>query len=290
MKSIPSFSRKKSTTRATDCSNKSKVQSPRSKVQGPRSKVVAFLLYAVLIAGCARQMAPLPEYPEFVSLRQKTLPTGVIEIYGRLSATVSGKTAHSKLNILLDPGKMVYLEITGPDGHLINSVSLNPAEFSILWTDDKNYIKEPSTPENLNAVTGLAILPDDLLFLLAGLGLNFPKWKLDGTARNVWVLSRSGFEADLTMQEQISLISLAPAESRPVQVRYDRYRTMDNRSLPARIRFEVSASHIKLEMQIDKWIPRDEPATADMFDLKLPADAHRLSLRDMYHGKPLLLQ
>jgi len=27
-----------------------------------------------------------------------------------------------------------------------------------------------------------------------------------------------------------------------------------------------------------------------MFALKLPADAHRLSLHDVYHGKPLLLQ
>jgi len=242
----------------------------------------------LLLAGCASQMTPPVRYPEFIALRQKTLPSGVIEIYGRLSATVSGKTARSRVNLLLDPTKTFYLEITGPDGRLVNAVSLNLDEFSILWTEDKNYIKESSTPENLNAVTGLAIPPDDLLFLLAGLGLNFPSWNLEGTTRNAWDLSRPSFHAQLTMKEEISMISIASAQN--VVIRYDRYRMMDNRSLPARIRFEVPARHIKLEMQIDKWIPRDEPVSAEMFALKLPADAHRLSLHDVYHGKPLLLQ
>jgi hypothetical protein len=60
--------------------------------------------------------------------------------------------------------------------------------------------------------------------------------------------------------------------------------------LPARIRFEVPTSKISVDLLIEKYVPRDEPSTADLFALKLPPNAQRLSLQSIYHGKPLLLQ
>ena len=87
-----------------------------------------------------------------------------MEVYGGYSATASKKTIRASYNLLLDPGKSGYLEILDPSKQLLNSVALTTETLTVFWPKNGTYIQESATPENLNAVMGLPILPDDLLF------------------------------------------------------------------------------------------------------------------------------
>jgi len=203
---------------------------------------------------------------------------------------VSGKKVRSHFNLLLEPGSNAYLEILNPAKQLTYAVSLNREEILFLWAQDQNYLRESSTPENLNAITGLPVLPDDLLFLVAGQGLNFAEWNMEAERKDGWNLSRSPFLVELTMKEELSRIVITSPGADRWTAGYDRYRLWNNRLVPAQIRFEVPTRRIAIDLEIDKWIPRDEPASQDLFAVKLPDHAQRLSLWDIYHGKPLLLQ
>jgi hypothetical protein len=253
--------------------------------------ILLFLLS--LLAGCAahkQSAGPLPPYPDFVSASAQRLPKGIVEIYGRYAATVSGKTGKSGFNLLLDPGKSAYMEILNPASQLTHAVSLNGRELSLLWADDGSYIEEDATSANLNAIAGLPLMPDDLLFLIAGYGLDFNEWQQDSAGSDGWVLSRKPFVARVTLEENLSKIIIRSADHPTLEINYDEYRNVDNQSLPARIRFRVPSRKLTIEISIDKYEPRDEPSTPDLFALKLPENARRLSLHDIYHGKPLLLQ
>lgn len=253
-----------------------------------RAAIVALLICVFL--GCATpHKIALPAYDEFVSMRQELIPKGVLEIYGSYGASLSGKTVRSTFNLLLDPGKNAYIEILSPASRLTHSVSLNQEHVSLLWAENADYVDEKASAQNLNAIAGIPVMPDDLLFLIAGYGLNFNAWKMDNVKKEGWTLSRAAFQAELTMEKQLSKITVSSEGNSTVTVRYDQYRTVDNRSLPARIRFEIPARKLAIELRIEKYVPRDEPATSDLFALKIPGNAHRLSLSDIYHGKPLLL-
>ena len=119
----------------------------------------------------------LPTYPEFTTLRQQAVSTLVMEVYGQYSATASKKTIRASYNLLLDPGESGYLEILDPSKQLLNTFHLPKKRLTVYWPKTGTYVQEPATPENLNAVIGLPLLPDDLLLLLAGSGLNFSEWQ-----------------------------------------------------------------------------------------------------------------
>jgi hypothetical protein len=244
----------------------------------------------LLCYSCApRKVYQLPPYEEFVTAREQASPQPVVEIYGRYSATSSKKTFRSSFNLLLDPGKQGYLEILGPSKQLVYAVSINPENVTLLWARDQNYIQEKSSPETLNAVAGLPLFPDDLLTLIAGTGLHFSGWQMKQPRSDGWDLSRPPFSAQLDMQDHIVKISMnSPGQSELV-IQYDDYRMTDNRSIPHTIRFEIPKRKLKLEWKIDKYLPRDEEPSPDLFAVQLSNKAHRLSLKEIYKGKPILL-
>jgi outer membrane biogenesis lipoprotein LolB len=257
-----------------------------------RKVAITCLLIAAVFFSCATHKAKiaLPAYNDFISVRQQSIPQAVLEMYGRYAASLSGKTARSTFNLLLDPGKNAYIEILNPASRMTHAVSLNGDQVSLLWAQESNYVEEKASAQTLNEIAGIPVMPDDLLFLIAGYGLNFTSWKMDATNQDGWTLSRDSFEAKLTMRENLSKIEISSNNGPRLRVSYDEYKQVDNRSLPARIRFEVPDRKLQIELQIDKYVPRDEPATSDLFALKIPESAHRLSLNQIYHGKPLLLQ
>src|SRR5262245_39214258 len=93
-------------------------------------------LFIPLFSTCAPKKIQLPEYSEFASIRGKAVPGAIQEIYGRFSATSSGKTARSTFNLLLNPGNNAYLEILNPSGQLIYVLSVDLKTITLLWTSD----------------------------------------------------------------------------------------------------------------------------------------------------------
>jgi hypothetical protein len=250
------------------------------------------VLLSLFVLGCAaaRKAYKLPPYEEFVTARAQATTQSLVEIYGRYSATASGKTFRSSFNLLLDPGKRGYLEILGPSKQLLYVVSINSEKITLLWAADQNYIEENSTPETLNAIAGLPLSPDDVLTLIAGTGLLFSEWQLKAPKPDGWELVRNSFDADLHMQENILQIAIKSPERPRLIVKYDDYQTIDNRSIPGTIRFEVPDRKLKLEWKIEKYLPRDQSPSPELFAVQLTDKAHRLSLKEIYKGKPLLLQ
>ena len=255
-------------------------------------RVLRGLFFLLLIAGCTSHKAPvvpLPAYSEFVAARQQAVPDAVLEIYGRYAVSQSGKTFRAGFNLLALPGKNAYLELLDAKGGLQYAVSLNPDQIGLLWGPEEQYILEPATVQNLNKISGFSLNPDDLLMLICGYGLDFSQWQADKTRSDGWNLVRDPFHADLQMGKELARVNIK-GPGGDVQTQYEDYKLIDNRSIPQTIIFKVPSQKITLQLTIDKFLVRDEPPSADLFDLQLPKDARHLQLQDLYKGKPLLLQ
>ena len=213
-----------------------------------------------------------------------------MEIYGRYSAIGSRKTLRASYNLLLDPGKAGYLEILDPSKQLLNSVSLTTETLTVYWPKNGTYVQESATPENLNAVIGLPILPDDLLLLLAGIGLNFSEWKAERDLKDGWEIARGNFTGRLILKESISAIKIQSSSTPALNIVYEDYEEIDNRLLPRKMRFELSGQKLALELRSEKVLFRDEPSKPELFAVQLPASAQKIPLKEIYRGKPLLLE
>jgi hypothetical protein len=249
---------------------------------------ISALLFSTLANQCAKHTA-LPEYAEFASLRKQAISQLVMEVYGRYSAVSSKRSLRANYNLLIKPGKSGYLEILDPSKQLLNSVSLTKDTLTVLWAKEGTYIQEPATPENLNATIGISLLPDDLLLILSGSGLNFSEWKAVQTQKDGWDLARGDFTARLNLKQYISKVQIKYPNAKPLTILYDDFRETDTRLLPYETKFELDGRNQSLDLKADKYLFRDEPATEELFSVQLPANAQKLSLKEIYHGKPLLL-
>ena len=251
---------------------------------------LSLAIFAVILHFQCSSKVKLPEYPEFAAARQQAVSTLVMEVYGGYSATASKKTIRASYNLLLDPGKSGYLEILDPSKQLLNSVSLTEEILTVYWAKSGTYVQEPATPENLNAVVGLPLLPDDLLLLLAGSGLNFSEWQAVNIEKDGWQIARGNFSGKLSMREHISRIRLQGASTPELNIVYEDYAETDNRLLPRKMRFEVPDRKLTLELRSEKVLFRDEPSKPELFKVQLPSSAQKVSLKEIYRGKPLLLE
>lgn len=254
---------------------------------------IASLLFVVIAVACSRNSSPVSapvfsDYPSFVSSYAKKVDP-VSEIYGQYAAEQSSKRIRAKFNLLLDPGKRAYIEILDPSDRLVNVLSLSKEKISLLWAKENTYIEEKATPQNLQAVLGLPVHSDDALQLISGQGLQFNAWQEAESRKDGWKLTRGPAAATIIMKENLSRIETSTAQG-SFSTFYEKYELMNERSMPTRIRFEMPARKTSLELRIDKYVPRAEEVTAGVFDIKLPANAKRLALNDIYHGKPLLMQ
>jgi hypothetical protein len=257
---------------------------------GTPARILIFsaLLFSTLANQCAKRTA-LPEYAEFASLRKQAVSTLVMEVYGRYSAASSKRSIRANYNLLIDPEKSGYLEILDPSKQLLNSVSLTKDTLTVLWAKEGTYIQEPATPENLNATIGIPLLSDDLLLILSGAGLNFSEWKAVQTQKDGWDLARGDFTARLNLKENISKVQIKSPNAKPLTILYDDFRETDTRLLPYETKFELDGRNQSLDLKADKYLFRDEPSTEKLFSVQLPPNAQKLSLKEIYHGKPLLL-
>jgi hypothetical protein len=252
-------------------------------------KISALLLILFDLIYCSPK-AKIPPYSEFTAIRQQSVPTLVMEVYGQYSASASQKTLRASYNLLLDPGKSGYLEILDPSKQLLNSVSLNSEKLTVFWPKNGTYVQESATPENLNAVIGLPILPDDLLLILAGVGLNFSEWQVSSEQKDGWEIARGNFGGKLILRNDISRIELKGSSTPPLNIVYDDYEEIDNRLLPRKMRFELPSRKIALQLRSEKVLFRDEPSKPELFAVQLPPSAQKISLKEIYRGKPLLLE
>jgi hypothetical protein len=273
MKSIPSLSRKRLTTRKQEC-------------------VEVFLFTLLIFAiSCSRHSttsATFTDYESFVSnYSKKTDPTA--EIYGQYSAQQSNKKVRAKFNLLLDPGERAYIEILDPSDRLINVLALSQTRISLLWVKDGSYIEEEANPQNLKAILGLPVNPDDALQLISGQGLQFSAWQEDEALKNGWKLVRGASSAKVVAKENLSKIETTTNQGKFLTY-YEKYELLNDKSLPTRIRFELPERKTNLELRISKYLPRSEETTPDLFELKLPANAKKLELKEIYRGTPLLME
>lgn len=249
---------------------------------------ISALLFSTIATQCPKHTV-LPEYAEFASLRKQAISQLVMEVYGRYSAASSKRSIRANYNLLIDPGKSGYLEILDPSKQLLNSVSLTKDTLTVLWAKEGTYIQEPATPENLNAAIGIPLLSDDLLLILSGSGLNFSEWKAVQSEKDGWSLARGDFTARLNLKENISRVQIKYPNAKPLTILYDDFRETDTRLLPYETKFELDGRNQSLDLKADKFLFRDEPATEQLFSVQLPPNAQKLSLKEIYHGKPLLL-
>ena len=271
MKLIHSLYKRKSKTQKADCIK----------------LLVVILLLGMLSCAAHQQAKGFPDYESFVQTYSKTAPQ-IAEIYGQYSAENSGKRVRSNFNLLLEPGNRAYIEILDPSDRLVHAVSLTRNQICLLWPADQTYVQEDATPENIKAILGLPVNPDDALQLIAGRGLNFSEWRQTRILKDGWDLSRGTFSGKITARQNLSKIETITSGGTFLTF-YDGYQFLDNQSRPTRIRFEVPDRKIILELRVNKYIPRTEEPTPDLFDLKLSANSRKLNLHEIYHGKPLLL-
>ena len=275
MKLIPILFRKKSTIRKTEC--------------------VEIFLFIILILSlsCSRHSTSstspnFVDYESFVSNYSKKADPAA-EIYGQYAAEQSNRKVRAKFNLLLDPGEQAYVEILDPSDRLMNVLALSQTRISLLWVKDNSYIEEEATPQNLKAIIGLPVNPDDALQLLSGQGLQFSAWQQAETFKNGWRLIRGASSARVIAKENLSKIETTTNQGKFL-THYDKYELLNDKSLPTRIRFELPERKTNLELRISKYLPRTEETTPDLFEMKVPPNAKRLALKDIYRGTPLLME
>ena len=266
------------------------MKSSRSRTVQVAGLLVASAAILFVLNSCGNKKFALPAYEEFTAAQMKAVPPSIVEIYGRYSASLGSRTGRSRFNLLLNPGKMAYLEVVDAGNQLLYSVSLNREEISLLWAKEKNYLREKATPENLNAVIGLYVLPDDLLRLVAGDGLNFEEWQKQQDRKNGWDLARSGFRSEISMEDHLSKIVVVSDNGPKIVTKYDQYKIVDMRTFPVRLRFEVPQRELVLELRWDRHSLRDESADANLFAINVPKDVQQVSIKDLYRGKPILFE
>jgi hypothetical protein len=243
-----------------------------------------------ILNGCSNKKFTLPPYEEFTAAQQKAVPPSIVEIYGRYLATLGSRKGRSRFNLLLNPGKTAYLEVVDAGNQLVYSVSLDREEISMLWAKEKQYLREKATPENLNSIIGLYVLPDDLLNLVAGNGLNFDEWQKQQDRKNGWDLTRAGFHSEINMTGHLSKIAITSDNGSKLITKYDDYKIVDTRTFPVRLRFEVPQRELVLELRWDRHSLRDERADGNLFAINVPKDVQRVSIKDLYRGKPILFE
>ncbi len=281
MKSIRSLFKRKLKIRKTECVEK-----------------ILVLSILILAISCSGHSSPstistnatpaFTDYESFVSNYSKKADP-FAEIYGQYSAQQSSKKVRAKFNLLVDPGERAYIEILDPSDRLLNVLSLSQKKISLLWAKDNMYIEEEATPENLMAVIGMPVNSDDALQLISGQGLQFNAWQPAETFKDGWKLVRGSASAKITAKENLSRIETTTNQGKFL-TSYEKYEFLNDKSIPTRIRFEIPERKITLELRIDKYLPRTEEATPNLFDMKLPANAKKLALNEIYKGKPLLLE
>ncbi|MCI0412381.1 DUF4292 domain-containing protein [bacterium] len=255
---------------------------------GYLEKFLVLVLLLVAIS-CSHHTAPaFTDYDSFVSSYSKKADP-IAEIYGQYVAKQSSKRVRAKYNLLLDPGQRAYIEILDPSDRLVNALSLTQKKICLLWAKDNAYIQEEATPENLKAIIGLPVNADDALQLIAGQGLQFSAWQQKEVVKNGWKLVRGPSSAIITARENLSKIETVTNQG-SFRVHFEKYEFLSDKSFPTRIRFELPERKTTVELRIDKYLPRTEEPTEDLFELKLPENVKKLALNEIYHGKPLLFE
>jgi hypothetical protein len=256
---------------------------------------VKFVFFIILISSltCSSRkpestMPTFRDYESFVSSYSKKADP-IAEIYGQYSAEQSDKRVRAKFNLLVDPGQRAYIEILDPSDRLLNVLSLTQKEVALFWPKENVYIREEATPQNLQKVLGLPVNADDALQLISGRGLQFIAWQQEEVLEHGWRLSRGPSSAEITAKENLSEIETTTRQGKFV-TSYDKYEYLSEKSMPTRIRFEIPARKTTLELNIDKYLPRTDPPTDELFDIKLAANARKLALNEIYKGKPLILE
>jgi hypothetical protein len=171
----------------------------------------------------------------------------------------------------------------------VNALSLTHQKISLLWAKENAYIQEEATPENLKAIIGLPVNPDDALQLIAGQGLQFSAWQESEVIKDGWKLVRGASSATITAKENLSEIETKTNQG-TFHTHYEKYEFLNDKSFPTLIRFELPERKTVVELRIDKYLPRTEEPTNDLFELKLPANVKKLALNEIYHGKALLFE
>ena len=252
-------------------------------------KIPALLILAVVISCAHRSAEPtFTDYDSFVSSYSKKVDP-IAEIYGQYVAEQSSKRVRAKYNLLLEPGQRAYMEILDPSDRLVNALSLTQQKISLLWAKENAYIQEEATPENLKAIIGLPVNPDDALQLIAGQGLQFSAWQESEVIKDGWKLVRGASSATITARENLSEIETKTNQG-TFRTHYEKYEFLNDKSFPTRIRFELPERKTVVELRISKYLPRTEQPTNDLFELKLPANVKKLALNEIYHGKALLFE
>src|SRR5262249_41854732 len=153
--------------------------------------LLGITLVAALVVSCTHNKVVLPAYDVFAKTRGESVPHNLQEIYGKYYATFNDRKFSSTYSLLLDPGKAAYMEVTDPAKALLFAVSLEPDTITMFWAKEKRYVSEKATAENINAILGLPIMPDDLLLAIGGHGLTLPQQCLKTLLEGGWsVMSR----------------------------------------------------------------------------------------------------
>lgn len=251
--------------------------------------LVLCCVLCLLLASC-RSTIHLPEYNSFADSHSASFGAeSFAEVYGSIQAKVNGKSVRASFNLLVVPGQKAYMEIISPEQQLLYAFSLDHEKIVLLWAQEKTYLSTQATAQNLRLVAGISALPDDLLTILSGFGLNFPKWMLQSPAKQGWILSRAPFHAEVTLKESLSRIQVSSPEGNSWSIRYEDYTLENNISLPTRMEIEIPAEKLKITMRIDKYVPRSETPSADLFQVELPAKVTEITLAGAYKGTPILL-
>lgn len=262
---------------------------------GKRGRRFLLVLLLAGAAACAPRVLQLPTgdgqaFPDYQQAMQEATSAcrGVRTMSAEL--VISGLVGREKLRGrvtagLAAPGS-IRLEGTAPFGPPVFILVAGGAKATLLLPRDNRVLTGEPPAAILQALVGLELDPGDLLAILAGCVVPDPQAIGGRTYSNGWarIDLASGATAYLQRDRQ-ERWGLRAAVRAPLRIEYDRMPG----SMPTAVRLQVTGepgTGTDLRIGVSQ-VETNVPLAAEVFALRLPADAVPISLAELRQAGPM---
>jgi outer membrane lipoprotein-sorting protein len=251
------------------------------------------VMLGVCLAACAAKVPPLPHgggtpFPDAASAYTEATAhcRGVRTLSAELA--LSGRAGRQKLSGRVlggfaEPGQ-VRLEAPAPFGRPVFTLVARDGTATLVLNRDRRVVRDAPPAALVEALTGVALGPDELRAAIAGCGVGVDEISSGQSYQGDWV-AVEGAHSRNWLRRVAGAWRLVAAARDALEIRYDEFAS----GRPSVVRFRTTpaqgaATDLTLRLsQVDINVPLG----ADVFHVDVPDDATPLTLEELRRGGPL---
>lgn len=254
----------------------------------------AFLLILLLVTACAPRVPTLPSgggvpFPDFstahVQAAQGCASVSTFSAVLSLSGRVGGQKLRGRVDAGLAAPDRIVLEAVAPFGKPFFVLASAAGDATLLLPRDGRYLRDATAEAIVEALTGVALTPEELRLALAGCGIPAAVPSSGRSFDGGWAAIDSG-ETTTWLRQIDGRWRIAAATRGTMTVHYDAFGP--ERPATVRIRVTTGAGADLIARLSDVAV--NAPIDAKAFALDVPRDATPITLDELRRGGPLSRQ